>query len=289
VALLGVAALGFWLYDSDQLLRRDAQRSVASLRAENDERLDLLESRMDRAARDGENARRALEIRFDDLRASIERSLETVRREVQDGSVRLDAVRAGLAELSGLDGRIDGLVEESAQVDEALRALVAEHDSLAARVDDLAALGLTAQGVIGGRAEPEPADTGPAWAPLLEDLQSPNEGKRWTAVTALAETGDPEVVQHLIPMLNDPGIFVRMAAARVIGDLGEPLGIPALIDALEDPEEPVRQAAVDALRQMTGRNFRFDAGADESDRARKIKSWRDWWKKARDGYLGGTE
>ena len=71
-----------------------------------------------------------------------------------------------------------------------------------------------------------------------------------------------------------------MATARILGDLEAPVGIEPLIDALEDSEASVREAAVVSLRSITGRSFQFNPGAKESDRAKRIKAWRDWWKKS---------
>jgi len=80
--------------------------------------------------------------------------------------------------------------------------------------------------------------------------------------------------------LSDPDLVVRMGVARALADLGNPMAVPALIGALEDPEPPVREAAVVALRQLTGRSFRYDPAASESDRARKVESWQRWWERA---------
>jgi hypothetical protein len=35
-----------------------------------------------------------------------------------------------------------------------------------------------------------------------------------------------------------------------------------------------------SLRSITGRSFQFDPSGSESDRAKAVKKWRDWWKKA---------
>jgi hypothetical protein len=80
-------------------------------------------------------------------------------------------------------------------------------------------------------------------------------------------------------MLADNDVFVRMACARVLGDLGQTTAVPALIDALEDAEAPVREAASIALRSVTGKDLRFDPLGNEADRAKKVKAWREWWKK----------
>lgn len=118
-----------------------------------------------------------------------------------------------------------------------------------------------------------------AWSALLVDLASPNAGIRWQAVVGLGDTKDPEVVPSLLPMLTDKDVFVRMACARVLGDLGQNSAVPGLIDALEDAEAPVREAASIALRSVTGKDLRFDPLGNEADRAKKVKAWRDWWKK----------
>ena len=77
-----------------------------------------------------------------------------------------------------------------------------------------------------------------------------------------------------------------MATARILGDLAAVVGIPALIDALEDPEASVREAAVVSLRGVTGREFRYDPTSRESDRSKRVKAWREWWKKAAKDLLG---
>ncbi len=128
----------------------------------------------------------------------------------------------------------------------------------------------------------------PDWWSHVAELRSQNSGTRWQAVTALGESGDPAVAEYLAPMLKDPDIFVRMATARVLGDLEAPIGIPSLIDALEDPEASVREAAVVALRSITQREHRFDPTAKESDRAKAVRRWRDWWDKAQDDFLAPT-
>jgi HEAT repeat protein len=95
------------------------------------------------------------------------------------------------------------------------------------------------------------ASAAPSWSGLLVDLASPNAGIRWQAVVGLGDTKDPAVVPNLLPMLADNDVFVRMACARVLGDLGQTTAVPALIDAL----------------------------GNEADRAKKVKAWREWWKK----------
>ena len=119
----------------------------------------------------------------------------------------------------------------------------------------------------------------PAWRAYVENLSSPSADTRWTAVNALGESHDEAVIPHLIKMLDDHDIFVRVATARIFGDLGSMLAVEALIDALDDDTQSVREVVVDSLRRITAQNFRFDPGAREADRVRRIKAWRDWWNK----------
>ncbi len=133
----------------------------------------------------------------------------------------------------------------------------------------------------------EGEDAGPAWAPLLGDLEHASAAIRLEAIYGLAETKDAQVVPHLVPMLDDSDLFVRMATARTLQNLGAKPAVPALIDALEDSESAVMEAAMLALRDITQRNFRFDPIASEAERAKRVKAWRDWWKKEGDAFLAG--
>ncbi len=129
----------------------------------------------------------------------------------------------------------------------------------------------------------EPKETQPEWFPYAADLTDAVSGTRWNAVTVLGESRDERVVPYLVPVLRDEDIFVRMATARVLGEFSsaeaKSHSVGPLIDALSDSEAAVREAAVSALRNVTGMTFRFDPMAGESDRERRAKAWRDWWKK----------
>jgi len=124
------------------------------------------------------------------------------------------------------------------------------------------------------------------WHLQLAGLKSDKNSTRWEAVTALGATKDPETVPYLAPMLKDADLFVRMATARVLGDMQAKAAVPALIDALEDGESAVREAVNLALRAITNKDFKFDPMAIEAERARRVKAWRDWWKKESDSPSG---
>lgn len=153
---------------------------------------------------------------------------------------------------------------------------------------------LSARGPVGVAASPGappgelPANSQKAWEGLLADLQHTNAGIRLDSIYALGETGDQGVIPHLVPMLTDVDLFVRMATARMLEDLDARAAVPALIDALGDGQSAVREASMVALRQITGKDFRFEPVASDAERAKKVKSWRAWWKKSGDAFLAGS-
>lgn len=119
-----------------------------------------------------------------------------------------------------------------------------------------------------------------AWKAQVKDLTSDDNSARWEAVTALGASKDPETIPHLTPMLKDVDVFVRMAAARVLGEMQAKPAVPALIDTLEDGETAVREAAFVALRTITGKDLKFDPlEKSELERGKRVKAWREWWKK----------
>ncbi|TAJ16825.1 MAG: HEAT repeat domain-containing protein, partial [Planctomycetota bacterium] len=157
--------------------------------------------------------------------------------------------------------------------------LAAENVRLA---QELAAAREAARAVAPAAADAASPDE-PEWMALVRLLQDPSPTERWSAVDGLGRVlagGEAAVVTHLLPMLKDSDTFVRMVAARIFGDAKTVDAVGALIDALEDPEPSVREAALVALRNITARDHGFDPLASEADRAKKVKAWREWWKKA---------
>ena len=93
---------------------------------------------------------------------------------------------------------------------------------------------------------------------------------------ALAGCGiAPKTFQNV----TDPAPIVRARSVGLSQGLPESKVVPALLDRLEDKDPVVRLAAAEELRQGTGRNFGFVPWASETDRARAVTRWRDWWKK----------
>jgi HEAT repeat protein len=205
---------------------------------------------------------------------------ETVRKAGIDLGQKIDELReASQTRGAELDRKNDEMSHRLAKGEDDNRAIL---DRLA-KLEDVAAH------------PPIPTATASAptasrWSALVADLQSPKAATRWQAVDQIGQAADPEAVPYLLPMLKDTDVFVRMATARVLGDLKATTAVPPLIDSLEDVEPAVREAALGSLRALTGKDLRFDPMASESDRAKKVKAWRDWWKKVEDeGGLGKSQ
>ena len=194
---------------------------------------------------------------------------------------------------SGLDGFDGAAREREAALRKALEGLSEELSLYGARMMDFeeTLLRISSRGPVAAvPAGPEAGDEPrvKAWAGLLPDLGHANEGIRLVAIYALGETGDSEVVPHLIPMLSDVSLFVRMATAAMLEELQAKAAVPALIDALEDDESAVREAAMVALQAITGQRFGFEPIASPAERAKRVKEWRDWWKRHGDDFLVGS-
>lgn len=223
-----------------------------------------------------------------DLELRVADRLEEARQHT-DGLVRELSAELGNARLE-LTRQSETIARLTTELAEARADGVRRHDDTngrvaraeedlryyAQRLSDLEMASL--RPIAAGAAPGEPAGA-PAWQGLIADLASPLAGTRWQAVDALGETNDLAVVEHLIPVLRDPDVFVRMAGARALMKLGAIDATPHLIDALEDPEAAVREAAFVALNELTGRDFKFDPLGSDADRAKRVKAWRDWWEK----------
>ncbi len=263
--------------------RSFASEQVRQAELRRDERLELLRSGVQAELISG---REASERRLEELSASQRELATGVAKLREDMSTLL----TNASERANADARLrDDLAAR-------LAAITEEQRWVGERLTDLevglksGAFGAPAGG--SGSALPggvDPTGGTPPWSGLLADLASPNTSRRWDAVDALGETGDPRVVPHLLPMLKDPEVFVRMAAARRLGDLKSVDAVPSLIDALEDPEMAVRESAVSSLRGITGRDFGYGYDADETDRAKKIKAWRSWWVKNEEALRKGAQ
>ncbi len=221
----------------------------------------------------------ALGARDEEHQASLAQLREEIAKLVGEAS---GAAAGRMATIAKLEEKLSAMEtdqafygERLAQLDEQLRAIETMRPGAFAAGPNLA-------DVAGG----DGAAAGPApWEGLLPDLGHQHAGIRMEAVYELSETGDRRVVPHLIPMLRDEDLFVRMATTRALMDLSAKAGVPGLIDTLEDASSPVREAAMVALRRITGREFGFEPQASVSQRATRVKAWREWWNKEGDAFL----
>lgn len=270
VLILGVYTRG----ELDELSR--AQRDQASSLTNSTTRLgqDLDESTRRGRARVTELEQRielSLSAQRDASRALIAALSKEVEHQAESLATLEDELERVRTELGAADSagaqRLDELMAQAMKSRE-------EMDSLEERLRE-SELAIARGALVPAAAGPA-GSVDPQYESELAALKNDSAGVRWNAVQALGETGDPGVITYLVPLLEDPDVFVRMAVARVLGDLAAPEAIEPLIDGLEDEEAVVREASMVALHGITGRNFRFDPVASSAERAKKVKAWRSW-------------
>lgn len=108
--------------------------------------------------------------------------------------------------------------------------------------------------------------------PYLDDPET--EVRHW-AVEGLAFSGDEAIIPHLLRVFHDdPEPFIRERAACSLAQSGMLTGearmhaVPDLVDFSEDPvlDEQTRAWVYQALRDITGESLPNEPSA-----------WRDWW------------
>ncbi|HEX6716400.1 MAG TPA: M56 family metallopeptidase [Pyrinomonadaceae bacterium] len=96
----------------------------------------------------------------------------------------------------------------------------------------------------------------PAFAPLTNELDSPNATVRRNAAWAIGELHNmppgyrSPAVPQLITLLGDSDEWVRMAAARALGELRDDRALTKLVATLADDNWRVRELVVWALSEM---------------------------------------
>ena len=98
---------------------------------------------------------------------------------------------------------------------------------------------------------------------VLRDSEAP---VRLTAVRALGLIADERAVEPLIAMVEDPIAEIRCATAIALGKLGDYRAVAPLIELLADDDEQVTRDAWQALKDITGKDFR-----------KNKLTWRSWW------------
>jgi hypothetical protein len=283
-AILVAGGLGYLAVDrterSDRALGAALDQQQRTLAAYT-ERLAQGEAGMQGALEEQSLARsvQGEELRSIDLRWRAD--LEGIAARLDGLGSDLDGLGAKLGEVQAADGRLSNLERGLLGAQRDLQSLTEAVLSLSERLASGAVFGAP-KALTGPTppADPAGAEQPPAFAAELEALGSPDYGARWAAVDALGRRGDPAAAPFLVPCLGDSDFFVRMAAARALGQLGNLVAVPALIEALVDPEPSVAEAAVESLRLLTGRNFKFDPIEKVEERKKRAQAWRDWWERS---------
>ena len=90
-----------------------------------------------------------------------------------------------------------------------------------------------------------------AWLPaIIPELRSTDPSLRYEAVCACSELGEEDMVEHLIPLLEDDDTQVQMAAVSAMGNIGGTLAKRALRRCLRDADETLKEAVQEALDEM---------------------------------------
>ncbi|MFP4052521.1 MAG: HEAT repeat domain-containing protein [Phycisphaerae bacterium] len=116
-------------------------------------------------------------------------------------------------------------------------------------------------------------------AKLIEaGLASDDPRSRATAAKALTKLASEFNVARLVKLLEDPDAQVRSAAAKVLAAMGvkNRTVYAALVNALEDSPDATRKVLCDALSELTGKDIRYDPGADKKTRQAAVRRWQAW-------------
>lgn len=282
-AMLLTAGAFYWLTErTDKLQAASSQRIQQLESAQHAAELNFLQRTSDlegRVLRASEDHQKAIE----DERKAFDLRLNSAAGQQETALKSMGELRSALTELAALLPTVQRHENELLATAQRLTALDGKALALEnAMIDVKKQLELRpGQGNLPVNAPVTPTGA-PAWMGLVQQLESANNGDRWVAVQSLGETRDPAVAEYLLPRLKDVDIFVRMATARVLGDLGSPKAVAALIDALGDQDSSVREAAYVSLTAITKKSLPFDAHQEPGERAKRVKAWQDWWKKAQE-------
>jgi len=274
--VIGVVMAGFQFYDQYKSDRTRSGAEITRLRRLVEENTAIQERRVRSAVQEATAGLPATLASIDELKLALGHWQDSQTAERAGLQKELDLIKTKLGSLDLLAERMDGNEGDLGKLATSMADIFDDVLSLQRRVDSTEAIQAAAP------VELAVVDAPPAEAPWLSQvsgLSSGDPGTRWLAVTAIGEFGDPECAPHLIPRLKDEDVFVRMATARILGEVGANSAIGDLIDTLDDEQNTVRQAAMLALRALTGESLKFDADEKPAVRQKRVKAWRDWWKK----------
>ncbi len=229
----------------------------------------------------------------------------------RDMTGRLDASSSGLEDLSkALDrhgARFDGLEKglgevQAGQVQQQARAALVQDElrNLAGELAEIRAMPRAApvrsapgdvdpgSPIVGGGDPIEPiADPNALPGPLAHQvrrLADADAGTRFEAVEELLSSGDPRVLDPVLPLSSDADPFVRRLVLEGISEFRDRRVVDTLLVALADPEEIVRFTAHASLKRVTNQNLPFDPDASDSERSAMQRRWKKWWDENRDAF-----
>lgn len=119
----------------------------------------------------------------------------------------------------------------------------------------------------------------------LHDLSRWRSRNRVRAERDLKRIGRP-AIPLLDAVASNPFELTRRAVMRIVRDVGDPAGIPLAIEGLLDVDGFVREISAEALRRITGMNFKYYPYASIKRRQEAYQRWEDW---LRDNVIIKTE
>ena len=96
---------------------------------------------------------------------------------------------------------------------------------------------------------------------------------------ALAERLARMKAETLTEYLKDEEPEIRRAAALACALKDSKAHIPHLIEMLREKDVVVEWAVLEALKDLTGKNFGPAANATAAEREKAVAAWLEWWKK----------
>jgi hypothetical protein len=94
-------------------------------------------------------------------------------------------------------------------------------------------------------------------------------------VLVLLGCGGPKLTWQ--QKMNSSAGVERAQAIMAVGEKGMWTAIPQVIQRLEDDDVSVRVLSGETLRNMTGKDFDYNAYAGEAERREAAARWRSWW------------
>ncbi|MFQ5646024.1 MAG: HEAT repeat domain-containing protein, partial [bacterium] len=113
---------------------------------------------------------------------------------------------------------------------------------------------------------------------IVKALRSEHQMVRRRAVTYIGWSMHRKALPELVKLLRDPSAYVRKTTVMVVASFGDPSSVLFLLDALDDQDRSIRTLVYKTLKNMSGKDFGYDPGADHHQRLEAIIAWKRWWR-----------